>query len=483
MKKIIIPILLILTIIFINKTYSATTYSGGDVNKDGSINKTDAKLIAQYIISKSKPSNYTAEINVGDVNGDGKVKMNDAILVATGKVDDTTGIKLNKDAVGKQIGETITLTATTTPSGKAVTWKSSNTVVATVNSSGKVTAKKEGVATITATTNNNLTASASIIVFKHPTIDSYESSTLKYYIERPTDYGTAIVYPGAIEGSYNEQRYILTRIWVKDAYNQMKTVLARSYGTNVSKPIPLITNEINNKNYASKGLVAVNASGFITSTGDFATVININDGVEVHNAIENPTKNQVVMGLTNKNLLKSYTFSTTDIEKNRTLYNTLKSDGVRYTFNFSSPILIKKVNGVMTVSNTNTAQDPRTGLCQIDEHNFILFSSTTTPKQNDYGQNVHDQNGNWYREKHTTSRNTMGAIWVNYGCIWGANLDGGGSSTHIFKKGNSTSLYRFYDPKDAMGNNITGTNTLIPAVTNEYGTERSILDMLYFVEK
>ena len=58
------------------------------------------------------------------------------------------------------------LTATVTPSGanQSVTWSSSNTGIATVNSSGLVTGVAAGNATITATTTNNLTATCAITV-------------------------------------------------------------------------------------------------------------------------------------------------------------------------------------------------------------------------------------------------------------------------------------------------------------------------------
>ena len=50
-----------------------------------------------------------------------------------------------------------------------VTWKSSNKKVATVSSKGKITAKKLGTATITATTDNKLTAKVKIKVTVEPT--------------------------------------------------------------------------------------------------------------------------------------------------------------------------------------------------------------------------------------------------------------------------------------------------------------------------
>lgn len=66
-----------------------------------------------------------------------------------------TGIKLDKTANTIKVDETFTLTATLEPTGanSAVTWKSSNEAVATVDSSGKVTGKAVGKADITATSN------------------------------------------------------------------------------------------------------------------------------------------------------------------------------------------------------------------------------------------------------------------------------------------------------------------------------------------
>ena len=62
-------------------------------------------------------------------------------------------VTLNKSTAKVEIKKTLTLKATLTPSyagQKALTWSSSNTAVATVSSSGKVTAKKKGTVTITA---------------------------------------------------------------------------------------------------------------------------------------------------------------------------------------------------------------------------------------------------------------------------------------------------------------------------------------------
>lgn len=66
-----------------------------------------------------------------------------------------TGVTLDKSTLSLEEGATGQLTATVTPSNasnKAVSWSSDNTEVATVDSSGKVTAVKAGTAKITVKT-------------------------------------------------------------------------------------------------------------------------------------------------------------------------------------------------------------------------------------------------------------------------------------------------------------------------------------------
>ena len=66
-----------------------------------------------------------------------------------------TGVSLNKSSLTLNEGETETLTATIAPSNasnQSVTWSSNKTSVATVDSTGKVTAKAAGSANITVTT-------------------------------------------------------------------------------------------------------------------------------------------------------------------------------------------------------------------------------------------------------------------------------------------------------------------------------------------
>ena len=81
---------------------------------------------------------------------------------------DVEKVSLNKSATILTEGESETLTATITPSNatgdKTVKWSSSNEAVATVDSNGKVTAKKAGTAVITATSSNGKSASCTVTV-------------------------------------------------------------------------------------------------------------------------------------------------------------------------------------------------------------------------------------------------------------------------------------------------------------------------------
>ncbi len=96
-----------------------------------------------------------------------------------------TGVSLDKTAAKMTVGESMLLTATVAPSNatnKAVTWKSSNTAVATVEN-GVVKAVKAGSATITVTTaDGGKTASCEVTVDEVEislpyTVNSFETET------------------------------------------------------------------------------------------------------------------------------------------------------------------------------------------------------------------------------------------------------------------------------------------------------------------
>ena len=79
-----------------------------------------------------------------------------------------SSIKLDAADIALQVGKTKQLTAMVSPTGAygKITWSSSDPKVATVSSSGLVTAKKAGTATVTVKTGNGKTAKVKVTVTK-----------------------------------------------------------------------------------------------------------------------------------------------------------------------------------------------------------------------------------------------------------------------------------------------------------------------------
>ena len=96
---------------------------------------------------------YKEELTVSNQNA------GEVTLTLTFKVNPVlvTGLTLDKNTLALFAGDSATLTAAVTPdnaTNKTLTWASSNTAVATVDQSGKVTAVAPGTAAITVTTND-----------------------------------------------------------------------------------------------------------------------------------------------------------------------------------------------------------------------------------------------------------------------------------------------------------------------------------------
>lgn len=154
--------------------------------KSLSLNKTSLSLLTGQtatLTPKFSPTNASnknvtwksSNTNVAKVNANGKitaVNAGTATITCTSKDNkkkkatckvtvtkkvNVTGVTLNKTSASVVVGGSVTLKATVSPSNattKGVTWSSSNTKVATVNASGKVTAVAAGTATITCKTND-----------------------------------------------------------------------------------------------------------------------------------------------------------------------------------------------------------------------------------------------------------------------------------------------------------------------------------------
>jgi uncharacterized protein YjdB len=97
-----------------------------------------------------------------------------------------TGVSLNKSSIKLEKGSSETLVATVTPSdaeNKSVLWSSSNSSVASVDSSGNVTAVGRGSCNITVTTvDGGYTATCAVAVIVYPTSVSVEPTEITHII-------------------------------------------------------------------------------------------------------------------------------------------------------------------------------------------------------------------------------------------------------------------------------------------------------------
>ena len=111
--------------------------------------------------------------------------LTDEMAVVSSWASAVTAITLNQSSISISGATTSQLVATTTPTGGAVTWSSSNTAVATVSSSGLVTGVSNGTATITATS-GDVSATCSVTVSGIATLSSISAS----YTQTGTIYDT-----------------------------------------------------------------------------------------------------------------------------------------------------------------------------------------------------------------------------------------------------------------------------------------------------
>ena len=130
---------------------TATVAPGNATKKEvkwGTSDKNVAMVSTSGLVTAKSAGTATITCTAQDGSG---VKATCKITVKNPVVK-VTKVTLNKTTATLAPNETLTLKATVTPTNatnKAVTWKSSNTKIATVSSSGKVTAKAAGTVTIT----------------------------------------------------------------------------------------------------------------------------------------------------------------------------------------------------------------------------------------------------------------------------------------------------------------------------------------------
>ncbi len=149
-----------------SETLTATVAPDNATNKELAWKSSDqgiAKVDGKGKVTAVKEGTATITVTTKDGNKTATCK----VTVTAAKVP-VTGVALDQNELELRAGETGTLTATVAPDNatdKAVTWTTSDKNIATVDKNGKVTAVKEGAATITVTTKDgNKTAACKVTV-------------------------------------------------------------------------------------------------------------------------------------------------------------------------------------------------------------------------------------------------------------------------------------------------------------------------------
>ena len=147
------------------------------------------------------------------------------------------GVTLSKTAMSVKKGQTVPLKATVYPSEEGVTWKSSNTKVATVTSSGKVKGIKAGTATITCTSNATGLKATCKVTVGYVSLSESEITIKK----GKTKTLTATVYPSSLsdrsvmwESSDKEVATVTSSGKVKGISAGTAVIICTSYTTGLS---------------------------------------------------------------------------------------------------------------------------------------------------------------------------------------------------------------------------------------------------------
>lgn len=246
--------------------------------------------------------------------------------------------------------------------------------------------------------------------------------------------------------------YYITHVWAANPYNQLKSAVPNNFSNSLQKPNTILSSAISKYNLKNKLAVAVNGSGFVKSGVWDTALANANkgwnltsvspivivDGVKLRDfaSAKIPNSKYTVYGFKKDGYFGYYNYRQgTNSDANLSVSSQIQSDGVKNTWAFT-PVLV--LDG--KVASNDTSKNIRNAICQIDKNNFMIFTDIYNGARNGFS----------FKELATTM--------VGYGCKSGFNLDGGGSTSLVFKpQSNSTGIV------------ITG-NT------------RALADILYFHE-
>lgn len=262
---------------------SGLTWSSSN-NSVANVSSTGYVTVASGMAAVSSGSAVITASYNGVVSN--KFTVNVTIPASSSKA---SGISLNKTSTSlvKDTQETLTATVTPTSASKNVSWKSSDPAVATVDSTGKVTAVNAGKATITATTTDGsgLSANCSVSV-TDPAVATITVIPDRYDMHK----GETKTFSYSVSGP-NASSYVLDH-WVSSNTSAIsidsKTGVAKALAETSSdvKIEVYLKNVSNNLVYSAYADVSVSAARSFSLQSDAAYVTSGNKAtVSVVNAL------------------------------------------------------------------------------------------------------------------------------------------------------------------------------------------------------
>ena len=164
-------------------------------------------------------------------------------------------LTLDKKTASVICGKTIMLKATLKGSSSKITWKSSDTKIATVDTSGKVTAKMAGTATITATAAGKAATCTVTVLYKDVT------NTNDFWYA-PTNYLTA---KGVVKGYANQTEFRPANVCTRA---QMVTFIWRLQGEPKPKAAKCKFSDVKKSDYFYKACIRGNENHIVEGYKD-----------------------------------------------------------------------------------------------------------------------------------------------------------------------------------------------------------------------
>lgn len=209
--------------------YTGDTYSLS-VQENGAAKTAKWKSSKTSVATVSQSGKVTAKkagttTITGTLNGK---SVTCKVTVKNKKITVKPKIKLNQSSATIYVRKSIQLKATVTGKSKTVKWKTSNSSIATVNKNGKVTGKKAGKVTITASANGVKATCIVTVKIKHPTYSQYFMVS-----PRKSKYGSSTIDEYGVRLNVNQDASIKKcAVYLEKSGNSYKRTIACK-GTNI----------------------------------------------------------------------------------------------------------------------------------------------------------------------------------------------------------------------------------------------------------